>query len=114
MVHSYEFIVQLIFHFLVFKKYKQNYDGLDVSGKTFFCFLFYWLSNNNTRKFSFDMNQVLPHPSPVPNPHIRPSTCAFPAPPVRSVYCEPAAYSQINGQRYQKIVYAYGKSRPMY
>lgn len=74
------------------------------------------------------MNQVL-HPSPVPNPHIhshphfvpnndirphRPTTCAFPAPPVRSVYCEPAAYSQINGQRYQKIVYAYGKSRPMY
>jgi hypothetical protein len=62
------------------------------------------------------MSQVLPHhlPSPVPNPHIRPTTCAFPAPPVRSVYCEPAAFSQINGQRYQKIVYAYGKSRPLY
>lgn len=38
--------------------------------------------------------------------------CAFPEPPVRSVYCMPAPYNQINGQKYQTIVYAYGQSRP--
>lgn len=46
-------------------------------------------------------------------PSIRQTTCSFPAPPVRSVYCEPAAYQQVCGQRYQKMTYAYGKSRPM-
>lgn len=40
------------------------------------------------------------------------STCAFPSPPARMVYCQPAAFQQINGQRYQKMVYAYGKARP--
>ena len=57
----------------------------------------------------------------VPNPHhhggVMPyppvKNCSFPAPPNRSVYCEPAAYQQVNGQRYQKIVYAYGASRPI-
>jgi len=68
------------------------------------------------------MNQTMSRPSHLQTPPHdqnnmmpnRPSTCAFPAPPVRSVYCEPAAFSQVNGQRYQKIVYAYGKSRPLY
>jgi hypothetical protein len=41
------------------------------------------------------------------------STCAFPSPPARMVYCQPAAYQQINGQKYQKLVFAYGKARPM-
>lgn len=55
-------------------------------------------------------SQLMQVPQGVP----RPATCAFPAPPVRSVYCEPAAYQQVNGQKYQKIVFAYGKSRPLY
>lgn len=41
------------------------------------------------------------------------TTCAFPSPPVRMVYCQPAAFQQINGQKYQKLVYAYGQARPM-
>lgn len=44
-----------------------------------------------------------------PQPH---TMCAFPEPPVRSVYCMPAPYNQINGQKYQTLVYAYGQSRP--
>jgi hypothetical protein len=51
------------------------------------------------------------HQNPAPQPMHR-ATCAFPAPPVRSVYCEPAPYSQMCGQRYHKVVYAYGKARP--
>ncbi len=58
--------------------------------------------------------QVLLPPHMMQRSMSGPTTCAFPAPPVRSVYCEPAAYQQTCGQRYQKIVYAYGKSRPMY
>lgn len=41
------------------------------------------------------------------------STCAFPSPPARMVYCQPAAYQQINGQKYQRLQFAYGRSRPM-
>ncbi len=37
--------------------------------------------------------------------------CAFPSPPPRSQYCQPAQYSTINGQRYQYLVQAYGQSR---
>lgn len=51
-----------------------------------------------------------------PNPHVLNNpmgpTCAFPSPRPRMVYCLPAAYQQINGQRYQPIVNAYGKARP--
>jgi len=39
-------------------------------------------------------------------------TCAFPGPRPRMVYCSPAAYQQVNGQRYQQIVNAYGHARP--
>ena len=60
------------------------------------------------------MSQVRTPQIPMTLAGPRPMTCAFPAPPVRSVYCEPAAYQQVNGQRYQKVVYAYGKSRPLY
>jgi hypothetical protein len=42
------------------------------------------------------------------------STCSFPSPRPRMVYCSPAAYQQVNGQRYQLIVSGYGKSRPFY
>jgi len=47
------------------------------------------------------------------NPPRQATTCAFPSPPVRMVYCQPAAFQQINGQKYQKLVYAYGQARPM-
>ncbi len=39
-------------------------------------------------------------------------TCAFPAPRPRMVYCNPAAFQTVDGQRYQKITYAYGHARP--
>ena len=47
---------------------------------------------------------------PQPNGPVR--TCAFPGPRPRMVYCSPAAYQQVNGQRYQQIVNAYGHARP--
>lgn len=39
------------------------------------------------------------------------TTCAFPSPPARSVYCMPAPFSQVNGQKYQSLPYAYGQPR---
>jgi hypothetical protein len=41
------------------------------------------------------------------------SLCAFPEPPLRSVYCMPAPYSSINGQKYSTLSYAYGAARPI-
>lgn len=40
-------------------------------------------------------------------------TCHFPAPPPRRVYCHPAAFSRNCGDgKYQRLVSAYGSSRP--
>lgn len=41
------------------------------------------------------------------------TTCAFPSPPARTVYCMPAPFSQVNGQKYQSLPYAYGQPRVM-
>jgi hypothetical protein len=51
---------------------------------------------------------------PLPSTHVAPmpkTSCAFPAPPIRNVYCFPAPYSQINGQKYQTLALAYGAPR---
>jgi len=56
-------------------------------------------------------HRPMPPYEPVPPSPV--SMCAFPSPAPRMVYCQPAAYQQINGQRYQKMAYAYGRSRPM-
>lgn len=47
-----------------------------------------------------------------PSNSMHQSTCAFPSPPVRSVYCEPAPFTRQCGSKYHKVIYAYGKSRP--
>jgi hypothetical protein len=40
--------------------------------------------------------------------------CLFaPAPPQR-VYCTPAPFSSLDGSRYQRLVQAYGQSRPQH
>lgn len=38
--------------------------------------------------------------------------CNFPAPPPARVYCSPAAFSSLSGNRYQRIGDAYGSSVP--
>ena len=38
--------------------------------------------------------------------------CQFPAPPPKRVYCHPAAFTSVNGSRYQRMLDAYGQSRP--
>jgi hypothetical protein len=61
---------------------------------------------------------IPPHPHEMRSPHVFQSapvtTCAFPPPPVRMVYCQPAAYQRTCGQRYQTIMNAYGKARPLH
>jgi hypothetical protein len=40
------------------------------------------------------------------------SQCQFPAPPPKRCYCSPAAYSSLDGRDYQRLLDAYGQSRP--
>lgn len=39
-------------------------------------------------------------------------SCAFAAPPPKRCYCQPAAFSSLDGRGYQRILDAYGNSRP--
>ena len=38
--------------------------------------------------------------------------CAFPAPPPARVYCMPSPFTNQTGEKYQRIINAYGHSRP--
>ena len=39
-------------------------------------------------------------------------TCHFPPPPPKRCYCHPAAFTSLDGRSHQRILDAYGHSRP--
>ncbi len=40
------------------------------------------------------------------------SSCHFPAPPPKRCYCHPAAFTSLDGRTHQRMLDAYGNSRP--
>jgi hypothetical protein len=38
--------------------------------------------------------------------------CHFPAPPPKQCYCHPAAFTSLDGRSHQRLLDAYGSSRP--
>ena len=38
--------------------------------------------------------------------------CHFPAPPPKRCYCQPAAFTSLDGRTHQRMLDAYGNSRP--
>jgi hypothetical protein len=79
----------------------------------FFLFFLYILSNQHI----IHIKKMAQQPADMvvlvsPDCAQRPQTCAFPGPRPRMVYCSPAAYQQVSGQRYFPIQVAYGSSRP--
>ena len=61
---------------------------------------------NNPQDQAYAQN----YPQQFPQPQGQ--TCAFPQPQPRMVYCSPAPFQQVNGQRYHTIANGYGRARP--
>ena len=44
--------------------------------------------------------------------HMMQATCHFPAPPPKRNYCQPAAFTSLDGRTHQRLLDAYGFSVP--
>ena len=48
----------------------------------------------------------------MPRPQVAERMCSLPALPMRRCYCQPAPFTSLDGQTYQRLVVAYGNSMP--